>query len=145
MVWRAWCWWRAVRPFGGGALLPLLPVALALLGITLGSLYQKRFCGQMNMVTGTVLQYVTAGAAFAAMAYGLETRRIDWTGGFVFALLWLALVLRNGQAARVASLFYLTPGATAIMAWLLFGETLTPLALTGFALTGVGVVLARRG
>jgi drug/metabolite transporter (DMT)-like permease len=81
---------------------------------------------------------------------------IDWSGEFVFALLWLVLVLslgaisllnvliRSGSAVNVASLFYLTPPTTALLAWLLFGETLGGLALAGMAVAVGGVWLARK-
>jgi drug/metabolite transporter (DMT)-like permease len=82
--------------------------------------------------------------------------QVHWTGNFVFALGWLVLVLslgavsllnmliRSGSAVNVASLFYLTPPTTAIIAWALFGETLTGLALVGMGLTVFGVWLARK-
>ena len=80
---------------------------------------------------------------------------MDWTPSFVFALLWLVLVLpfapisllnvliRNGSAVNVARLFYLTPPSTAIIAWAVFGETLGGLALVGMVLAVSGVYLAR--
>jgi drug/metabolite transporter (DMT)-like permease len=81
---------------------------------------------------------------------------VQWTGEFAFALGWLVLVLsvgavsllnlliRRGGAVHVASLFYLTPPVTALVAWLLFGETLTGWALAGMAVAATGVWLARR-
>ena len=81
---------------------------------------------------------------------------MHWTGSFVFALAWLVLVLslgavsllnvliRSGSAVNVASLFYLVPPATALIAWALFGETLTGLALLGMGVTVFGVWLARK-
>jgi drug/metabolite transporter (DMT)-like permease len=147
--------WRTLG-FAAGDLLHLLPVVAALLGITIGTLAQKRYCAHMNIVTGTAIQYVAAAAAFAAFAFGRETMVIDWTGQFVAALLWLSLglsvgaifllfyLIRHGEAARVASLFYLVPATTAVLAWLLFDETLPPLALAGFVLSAAGVALARQ-
>ena len=82
---------------------------------------------------------------------------IEWTGSFVFALAWLVLVLslgavtllnvliRSGSAVNVASLFYLTPPTTALIAWAMFGETLSSLAIAGMALAVSGVWLARKG
>jgi drug/metabolite transporter (DMT)-like permease len=78
---------------------------------------------------------------------------VDWTGEFVFALGWLAVVLslgaitllnvliRRGAASKVASLFYLTPGATAVIAWAVFGETLAPSGIAGLVVAAVGVAL----
>ena len=89
-------------------------------------------------------------------AAATETLHIEWTASFVFALAWLVLVLslgavtllnvliRSGSAVNVASLFYLVPPCTALVAWALFGETLTGFALLGMVLTVFGVWLARR-
>lgn len=129
---------------------------LALLGMTAGTLYQKRHGGAMNLYTGSALQFAATAAVYAPIAMIFETMRIDWTGEFVFALGWLVIVLsigaisllylmiRRGEAARVASLFYLTPAVTALFAWALFGETLGPPAIVGMALAAAGVALVTR-
>lgn len=131
----------------------LVGVVLALLGITAGTLYQKRFGGGVDLRAATVMQYVAAAAVMGLAALAVETREITWTGEFVFALGWLTLVLslgaisllmaliRMGEAARTASLFYLVPPVTAVTAWALFGETLGPLALAGMAVAVAGVAL----
>jgi len=125
----------------------------ALFGITLGTLYQKRFGGGIEWRTGLFVQYVTAAAIFLIAAGLTETMAVRWTGEFVFAVVWLVFVLSLGAiwllyfligrqaATRVASLFYLTPAVTALMAWLLFNETLSPLSLAGMAICLVGVAL----
>lgn len=131
---------------------------IALLGISAGTLFQKRYCTDMDLRTGTCIQYAATGLALALLAPWVESMHIDWTGEFIFALAWLCVVLsvgaifvlfaliRRGAASKVASLFYLTPPVTALMAWILFGETLGALALAGMALTAVGVALVlRRG
>lgn len=125
----------------------------ALLGITLGTLYQKRFCSGMDLRTGGVIQYAATAAAMAVGAFALEERTVIWSGQFVFALTWLVLVLsvgavgllytliRLGEASRVASLFYLTPPVVAIFSFLLFDERLGPLAMVGMAVVTTGVAL----
>ncbi|MFY8092142.1 MAG: DMT family transporter [Niveispirillum sp.] len=130
--------------------------AAALLGISIGTLYQKRFCADMDLRTGTTIQYAATGTVLAIATPFLETMQIDWSVEFIFALVWLCLVLsvgaifllfaliRRGAASRVASLFYLVPPVTALMAWVLFGERLGPLALGGMAVTAVGVALVLR-
>ena len=135
----------------------LLPALAALVGITAGTLYQKRFCPRFDLRTGSVLQFLPSLALTALVASQVETMQIDWSGEFVFALLWLVLVLslgaisllnlliRSGSAVNVASLFYLTPPTTALIAWAMFGETLSPLALAGMAIAVSGVWLARKG
>jgi drug/metabolite transporter (DMT)-like permease len=129
---------------------------IALMGITAGTLYQKRFCHAFDLRTGSVIQFLPSLAVTALAASQFETMQINWTGNFVFALGWLVLVLslgavsllnmliRSGSAVNVASLFYLTPPSTALIAWALFGETLTGLALVGMGLTVFGVWLARK-
>jgi drug/metabolite transporter (DMT)-like permease len=134
----------------------LWPAVAALIGITAGTLYQKRFCPHFDWRTGSIAQFLPTAFVTAAIVWTQDSFRIDWTGEFVFALGWLVLVLsvgaisllnwliRHGSAVNVASLFYLTPPTTALLAWLLFGETLTGLALAGMALAVWGVYLSRR-
>jgi drug/metabolite transporter (DMT)-like permease len=126
---------------------------VALIGITIGTLYQKRFGGGIDWRTGFLVQYAAAGTLFALGAFGFETRQVVWSGEFAFALAWLVFVLsfgaiwllyfliRRQAATRVISLFYLTPPITALMAWALFDERLAPLALLGMAVCVVGVAL----
>ena len=142
---------------GGGLVHMLIPAVAALLGITFGTLYQKRFCPRFDLRTGSVLQFLPSLALTALVASQTETMAIQWTGEFVFALLWLVLVLsagaisllnlliRSGSAVNVASLFYLTPPTTALIACAMFGETLSALAIAGMALAVSGVWLARKG
>jgi drug/metabolite transporter (DMT)-like permease len=143
--------------FGDGVALGsmLLPALAALLGITAGTLYQKRFCPQFDLRTGSVIQFAAAALPTALLALASERMHVEWTQPFVFALLWLVLALsvgaisllnvliRSGSAVNVASLFYLTPPLTALIAWLLFGETLNAAALFGMLLVAGGVHLAR--
>ena len=128
----------------------------ALAGITLGTLYQKRFCPAFDLRTGSVIQFTAALAVTLPLAFGFETMQVQWTGEFLFALGWLVLVLsvgattmlfrliRRGAATRVTSLFYLTPAVTAVMAWLMFGETLGMTAVFGMAIAVAGVAMANR-
>ena len=129
---------------------------LALLGITLGTLYQKRHCSHMDLRTGGVIQFSATGLVMLALALAVETRQVQWTGQFIFALFWLAVVLsigaisllylmiRRGAASRVASLFFLTPSVTAVVAFVLFDESLTWLAVAGLLVTAGGVALVMR-
>lgn len=134
----------------------LWPAIAALIGITAGTLYQKRFCPPFDWRTGAIAQFLPTAMATFALALLTERFRVDWTGEFVFALGWLVLVLsigaisllnwliRHSGAVNIASLFYLVPPCTAMLAWLLFGEAFTGLALVGMALTVFGVYLARK-
>lgn len=134
----------------------LAPALLALLGITAGTIYQKRFCPAFDLRSGAVIQFLPCLALTLLVASLSETLQVRWTANFAFALGWLVLVLslgavsllnlliRRGSAVNVASLFYLVPPTTALFAWGLFGETLTGLALLGMGLAVFGVWLARR-
>lgn len=130
--------------------------ATALFGITAGTLYQKRFCGGLDLrTTGCVQMLVGAMVMFAA-AYGTETMDIDWTAAFVGSVVWLAvmnsigalmlllLMIRRGEATKVASLFFLIPPVTQVMASATLGEIPTALAIAGFALAATGVYLSNR-
>jgi drug/metabolite transporter (DMT)-like permease len=128
----------------------------ALAGITAGTIYQKRHGASMHLCTGSAVQFAAVAAAYAPIALVFESMRIDWSGEFVLALGWLVLFLsigaisllflliRRGAAARIASLFYLTPAVTAAFAWLLFEETLGARAIAGMALAALGVALVTR-
>lgn len=127
--------------------------ALALGCITFGTLYQKRYCSQMDLRSGGAIQFAASTLAMAVLAALFETTSVEWSGEFIFALTWLVAVLsigaitllylliRHGEAARVTSMFYLVPPVTAIMAFVFFGERLSHLALVGMALTVLGVAL----
>jgi len=132
-----------------------VPAILALTGITAGTMWQKRHCPQFDLRTSTVVQYAASLLITALLAVTTETMQVQWSGQFVFALFWVALVLsigaisllnhliRSGTAVNVASLFYTVPAVTALMAWGIFGETLTGLSLVGMVAAALGVWLAR--
>ena len=134
----------------------LWPSLAALLAITVGTLYQKRFCPHFDWRTGSVAQFLPTAVATSVAAGLSESLHVEWAPNFIFALAWLVLVLsvgavsllnmliRRGSAVNLASLFYLVPPSTALIAWLLFDERLTGLALVGMALAVWGVYLARK-
>jgi drug/metabolite transporter (DMT)-like permease len=129
---------------------------LALLGITAGTLYQKRFATDVDVRSGAVVQYAAATTAMlVAIAVTGETH-IEFTAPLVAALIWLVLVLsigavtllmvliRRGSAARTASLFYLTPALAALQSYALYDERLGPVVISGIALTALGVAVVQR-
>jgi drug/metabolite transporter (DMT)-like permease len=134
----------------------LLSATAALLGITAGTLYQKRYCTQHDLLTVAVHQYLPTVVLFGSGALLLETREIVWTAQFVAALLWLVMALsigaillltyliKHGEASKVTSLFYLVPPATALQAWLLFDEPLGLVKIAGIVLVALGVYLVMR-
>ena len=130
---------------------------LALLSITAGTMYQKRFCPRFDLRTGTVIQFGSTVALLLPLAIvfehldpGLST--VDWTPRFIGALLWsvfalsigaiflLFQLLRRRDATEVTSLLYLTPPTTALMAWLVFGEAFSLLGVAGMLIAVIGVV-----
>jgi drug/metabolite transporter (DMT)-like permease len=130
---------------------------VSLIGITFGTLYQKRFSGGIDWRSGNTIQYLGVAIAFWLIAFGFETRVIHWSGELVFALAWLVVVLsiatiglmywliRRSAATRFASLFYLVPAVTALLAYLLFGEKLDTLSIFGMVVCAAGVLIVNRG
>ena len=128
---------------------------LALLAITTGTLYQKRFVAPCDVRTASAVQLAAALALTAPLAW-LEAGTWQLHAELVGAMVWSVLVLtlggssllylliQRGAATRVASLMYLVPPCTALLAWLLFGEPLGGLVLVGLAVTAVGVALVVR-
>jgi drug/metabolite transporter (DMT)-like permease len=145
------------RMVAEGSVLGWIASFVSLLGITLGTLYQKRFCGGIDWRTGNTVQYAGAMVLFGLGAFAFETRVIHWTGELVFAIAWLVFVLsiaavalmywliRRSAATGFASLFYLVPAVTALFAYGLFGEKLDALSVAGMLVCAAGVVLANRG
>jgi drug/metabolite transporter (DMT)-like permease len=140
----------------GFGLAALWPALAALAGITAGTLYQKRFCPHFDWRTGAIAQFLPTAVATGLVVGLSDNFRVDWVPDFVFALSWLVLVLsvgaisllnwliRHGSAVNLASLFYLVPPCTALIAWFLFDERLAGMALVGMALAVWGVYLARK-
>ncbi len=129
---------------------------LGLIGITAGALYQKRFCANFDVRTGSVIQFSAALLLVLPVALLTETMNVIWSSGFIVALAWSVLVvsigaislffylIEHGEATRVSSLFYLAPPTTAAMAYFAFGETLTLSTLAGMIISITGVALVVR-
>jgi len=142
---------------GSGSWLGWSASLVSLVGITLGTLYQKQYCGTIDWRAGNLVQYATVCVLFWLGAFTFETRVVHWSADLVFAIAWLVLVMslgavglmywliRRSAATGFASLFYLVPGVTALMAYALFGEKLDMLSLAGMVLCAAGVVMASRG
>jgi drug/metabolite transporter (DMT)-like permease len=144
------------RPVTGDAGWGWLATGVSLLSITLGTLYQRRYCNRIDWRAGNLIQYVGVAIFFALGAFLFEDNTVRWTGEFVAAVAWLALVLsigsigllywliRHSAATAVASLFYLVPAVTAVMAFALFGERLDALAIGGMVACAAAVLLVNR-
>lgn len=142
--------------FGDSGISPINISVLigAMFAATFGTIYQKKFAANVPLRTGTIFQYI--GALIPSFIYAVlfENFTFNWNGELVFSMVWLVIVLsiisifllmvliREGSVAQVASLFYLVPASTAIIAYFLFGETLNWIQLLGMALCALGVRMA---
>jgi drug/metabolite transporter (DMT)-like permease len=133
----------------------------ALLCITAGTLYQKRYCAHFDLRTGTAIQFIASAVVvlpFAVALEGLDWRlsHVTWTPQFIGAMLWSILALsigaifllfaliRSSAATSVTSLLYLTPPTTAVMAWLIFGEAFSLVGALGMLIGVIGVAFVVR-
>lgn len=130
---------------------------MALLSITVGTMYQKRYCPHFDLRTGTVIQFAASLVVVLPLAMAFEEMSptlssVQWTWSFIAAWLWSVLALsvgaifllfaliRKSAATQVTSLLYLTPPTTAVMAWLAFGEVFSLTGMAGMLLAIVGVI-----
>ncbi|MCD6029162.1 MAG: multidrug transporter permease [Thermomicrobiales bacterium] len=164
-----WGWIGLGLGLGGAALvilarstveaLPLAGVLAALgalAGITLGTLYEKRFGVAQHPVTSNAVQYVAGLAVTFPLAWALEEHAVTWSGPFVVALGYLVIcnsliamtlllmMIRVGEVSRVSALFFLVPPMAALIGWVVLGEAMPPLAWVGLGLAAAGVALATR-
>jgi drug/metabolite transporter (DMT)-like permease len=128
-----------------------------MLGMTVGTIYQKKYVTDGDLISGGFWQYVAATVVMVTLSASLETQVVTWSTDFIIALAWLIIALsigavfllmiliREGAVSQVASLFYLVPVATALEGAYLFGETLTWLQIAGMVLTAVAVAIATAG
>jgi drug/metabolite transporter (DMT)-like permease len=149
------------RKFGAGGpgdqanWLNLSFAVLALLSITVGTLYQKRFVKPCDVRSANTVQLMAALLVTLPLA-AMELEAVRWNGEFVGAMAWSVLVLtvggssllymliQRGAAASVTSLMYLVPPCTALIAWVLFDEPINAVTLVGIALTAFGVSMVVR-
>lgn len=129
---------------------------LALLGITAGTLWEKRFGLSHHPVAANLIQYAVGAAFCIPAALIAEDIRIDWAPEFVWAMAYLVIgnsllamslllaMIRAGEVSRVSSLFYLVPALSALCAWPMLGEEMPLLGWLGMALAGLGVALVAR-
>jgi drug/metabolite transporter (DMT)-like permease len=136
------------------AALPITVNIMGMASVTLGTFYQKRFIPTAHLLTATAFQNVGAFCATLPIACLMETLTIRWTPVTVAVMAWSVVglsigatllffwMIRRGAVSRAAALIYLMPPAVAVEAYLLFGEQLTALQVTGLAVTVIGVALA---
>lgn len=129
---------------------------IALVAISLGTLYQKRFGVGVDLMVGAFYQYVAMAIVMAILAYAFDSGVVEWNWTLIGALAWMVLglsvtailllliMIREGEASKVASYFYLVPPLTAIEAWILFDESLSMLAIIGIVVAAIGVFFAAK-
>ena len=140
--------------FTGFSFLAVLAVFGSLVGISLGTIYQKRFCSDMDLISGTLIQYLGAFILCIIMSLCFETGDIHWTNAFMITLAWqvfglsigavllLMTMIKQDALARVGSYFYLVPVLVAIQAWYLFDETMNFISIIGVLLIVFAVAIA---
>jgi drug/metabolite transporter (DMT)-like permease len=148
-----------VAPKLGGGGVPLLPLTICILGmlsITFGTIWQKRAGSAQDLRVNAFVQYIGAAAFTLPLVVLLEEGRLEWTlpliGGMAWAVLGLSIgaiglllfLIRQGAVVGVATLLYLVPPVAAIMAFVIFGESLSPVQMLGMACAALGVAVASR-
>jgi len=144
------------RPVSGDAGWGWLASSVSLVSITVGTLYQRHFCSRIDWRAGNLVQFIAVTVFFGAGAWLFESNVVHWSSEFVLSLIWLAVVLsigsigllywliRRSASTSVASLFYLVPAVTAMMAYALFGERLDGVAIAGMIACAAAVFLVNR-
>ena len=134
----------------------LICAVIGLLGITAGTLWEKRFGKSHHPVAANLIQYAVGAVITLPLTYASEGMVIRWNGEFVAVMAYLVIgnsiialglllaMIRVGEVSRVSALFYLVPPLSALIAWHLLGERLAPLAWAGMAIAALGVALVSR-
>ena len=137
------------------SLAAIVAAIVALLGITFGTIYQKAFAIKFDLRTGGVLQYIGALVPTALVAYFMEGFEVRWTAEFIGAVAWLVVVLsfgaitllmliiRHGDVSKTATLFYLVPPVTVVMAFFLFDEQISLVQGAGIVIAVFAVAMSR--
>lgn len=134
----------------------IMMAILGLLGLTIGNLYQKRFCSNMNIFTGGVIQSIAAFSSVFVAALVFESMAITWSGQFLFALTWMTagvsvgavsllyVLIRQGEVSQVASIFYLVPVSTAVLSFALYHQTIDLIGILGMVITATGIIFVNK-
>jgi drug/metabolite transporter (DMT)-like permease len=135
----------------------IVAILVALMGSTTATLLQKKIGADIPLLSGTAYQYLFSGCVLGVIAIATQETSINWNLRFTAAFVWLLLVLsvgaillllwllNSGSAAKVSSLFYLVPPATALEAFFLFGEKVNTQGFLGIGITALGVWRVMRG
>lgn len=138
---------------GFGTITGMIWALIGLLGITFGTLYQKKYCADMDLRSGSAVQFLVATVLITPAALVFEDNVIDWTPAFFASLAYVALFLLlismmlltvmicRGAVSQMTSLFFLVPSVTTLLAYLILGEPVGLITLIGMVIALVGVVL----
>ena len=141
----------------GAPPLAILCAAIALLGMTAATLYERRFGGGQHLVVANMMQCATGLVLLLPLAAAFETMQVRFSAQFAISLSYLVLanslisiylllaMLRAGSAAAVSAWFFLIPPVAGLVAWLVLGEAMPPVGWVGMALAAAGVAVAVRG
>jgi drug/metabolite transporter (DMT)-like permease len=146
-----WSTTRGITP------VTVLAMVFGAVSITLGSIWQKRHVAHVDLLPGIAWQYAGGLMIVFLGAILSEHFRFDATRDAWIALGWSVIVMsigailllmaliRHGDVAKVSALVFLVPAVAALMAWLLFDETLTLIQIAGMLVCAVGVIIVTRG
>jgi drug/metabolite transporter (DMT)-like permease len=134
----------------------LIAVAISLVAITIGTLYQRRYCAAVDLRSAGLIQFSASALVLAPLAWGIEGFQVDWGAPLFASIAFLVVfasilavnalhtLMRHGAATRVTSLLYLTPVVAVALEWALFGVVPSPLSVAGIAITCAGVAMVTR-
>ena len=146
----------AKSQIGGASNAGIIMTFIALVSITVGTLYEKRYGTDQHLVVANMLQCFVGLLVALPIAYAMEEFHVDWNSRFILALLYSALcnsivattllfaMIRHGAASRASALLFLVPPTSAAIAWYMFGEEMPVGVWLGMALAGIGVTMVRR-
>ena len=142
--------------FDGFGLGSLIMALIALFGISMGTLWQKKHCAEVHPVLGAFMQYAACAVLFGVAAASFEEMKVVWNIHFFLAMGWLVFglslsailllmfLIKKGEATKTASLFFLVPPLTVLESYFLFDERFTVLALFGIVISVSGVMIVIR-
>ena len=147
-----------IYPRLGGAipLIGLISCLVAVNAMSVGTIIQKRYLGQVDLVAGNTLQAVAAAGFYGLLLMTVETYYLEWTLEVTLSMIWiittvsigaitiLMILIRSGQMAATSSLFFMVPPVSALMGYFFFGETLGIIGMVGVAVASFGVWLVNK-
>lgn len=134
----------------------LAAAGISLAAITAGTLYQRRFCGEVDLRSSAFIQFALSLAVLAPLAWRIEGFPVRWSWPMALSIVFLVIfasilavnvlhmLMRRGHAARVTSLLFLTPVVAVFLEWIMFGQVPTPTSVAGIAVTCAGVAMVVR-